>query len=173
MIYLTQTKTLWSALVVPNKLFNIGLYFNIPLRLDVNDFAVLACLPLLCRVINSFLPTYCSFSFHSCGPRTTRLKARIQSQEIEPDPRSHPCCPAIVLAHLHHDHQHWDHLILIIVIQLFPSFFLSKVSQYSSHSHRFTIPSFCSNCGERGGEFKWCGGRVKVFGFRCFWVLHY
>lgn len=54
MIYLTQTKTLWSALVATNKLFNIGLYFNIPLRLDVNDF----CCPCM---FASPLPSLISF----------------------------------------------------------------------------------------------------------------
>lgn len=41
----------------------------------------------------------------SCGPLITRLRERIQrNPEVEPDLHSHPRLPAIIPAHLRHDH---------------------------------------------------------------------
>ncbi len=108
-------------------------------------------LPLLFSSLSLLLfLLFVLLSFFSCGPLITRLRERIQrSPEIEPDPHSHPCLPAIVPAHLHHDHQHWDHLIIIIVVQLSPSFFYLVLSTLTSHLSVY-YSFFCSNCGERG-----------------------
>lgn len=109
-------------------------------------------------------------SLLSCGPLIARLKQRImRSKEIEPDPHSHPCLPAIVPAHLHHD-QHWDHLVIIIVVQLSPSFFYLVLSTLISLLSGY-YSLFCSNFGGWGGRvsFKLRGGEGPCGRVKCVW----
>lgn len=73
----------------------------------------------------------------------------------------------------HHDHQHWDHLTIIIVVQLSPSFFYLGVSTFIFLLSVYCF-LFCSNCGEREWGvrvgFKLFGGRVHLEGLNVFWV---